>query len=104
MQWAFFRPQAAVDGYFSALADRDSEAALGFLTDQGAGADRKLLAQLLRGRATSHRPTSRSTRWSGTATPPPLRWRTNWPVRDRPPRSPCAARRRPPPGCSTVGG
>src|SRR5690606_27483936 len=23
VQWGFFRPQAAVDGYFSALADRD---------------------------------------------------------------------------------
>ncbi|MEU4554748.1 M48 family metalloprotease [Micromonospora violae] len=49
VQWAFFRPQAAVDGYFSALADRDSEAALGYLTDQGGGRDTALLAQLLRG-------------------------------------------------------
>ncbi|MET8359649.1 M48 family metalloprotease [Micromonospora sp. NPDC005171] len=50
VQWAFFRPQAAIDGYFSALADRDSDAALGYLTDQGSGADTKLLAQLLRGK------------------------------------------------------
>ncbi|MEU4473020.1 M48 family metalloprotease [Micromonospora sp. NPDC023888] len=49
VQWAFFRPQATVDGYFSALADRDSDAALGFLSDQSGGTDRKLLAQLLRG-------------------------------------------------------
>ncbi|MET8232522.1 hypothetical protein ABZS77_17810 [Micromonospora sp. NPDC005298] len=48
MQWAFFRPQAAVDGYFSALADRDSDAALGYLNDQGEAADRALLAKLLR--------------------------------------------------------
>ncbi|MEW2432426.1 M48 family metalloprotease [Micromonospora sp. NPDC047644] len=50
VQWAFFRPQAAIDGYFSALADRDSEAALGHLTDQGDGTDRDLLAKLLRGK------------------------------------------------------
>ncbi|RAO28868.1 hypothetical protein ONO86_05904 [Micromonospora noduli] len=50
VQWAFFRPQAAIDGYFAALADRDSDAALGYLTDQGSGADTKLLAQLLRGK------------------------------------------------------
>ncbi|MGW5560004.1 M48 family metalloprotease [Micromonospora sp. NPDC003944] len=50
VQWAFFRPQAAVDGYFSALADRDSEAALDHLTDQGNGTDRDLLAKLLRGK------------------------------------------------------
>ncbi|MET7376928.1 M48 family metalloprotease [Micromonospora arida] len=50
VQWAFFRPQAAVDGYFSALADRDSEAALAHLTDQGNGTDRDLLAKLLRGK------------------------------------------------------
>ncbi|MDG4756987.1 M48 family metalloprotease [Micromonospora sp. WMMD710] len=50
VQWAFFRPQAAVDGYFSALADRDSDAALGFLADQSGVTDRKLLAQLLRGK------------------------------------------------------
>ncbi|MEV1316831.1 M48 family metalloprotease [Micromonospora arborensis] len=49
VQWAFFRPQATVEGYFSALADRDSDAALGFLSDQSSVADRKLLAQLLRG-------------------------------------------------------
>ncbi|WP_433125875.1 M48 family metalloprotease [Micromonospora sp. CA-240977] len=49
VQWAFFRPQATVDGYFSALADRDSDAALGFLSDQSGVTDRKLLAQLLRG-------------------------------------------------------
>lgn len=49
-QWAFFRPQAAVGGYFSALADRDSDAALGFLSDQSSVTDRKLLAQLLRGK------------------------------------------------------
>ncbi|PWR12446.1 hypothetical protein DKT68_03190 [Micromonospora acroterricola] len=50
-QWAFFRPQAAVEGYFSALADRDSEAALDFLPEQerAAVADRDLLAKLLRG-------------------------------------------------------
>lgn len=28
VQWGFFRPQATVDGYFAALADRDSSAAL----------------------------------------------------------------------------
>ncbi|MFI6244175.1 M48 family metalloprotease [Micromonospora sp. NPDC050795] len=50
VQWAFFRPQAAIDGYFSALADRDSEAALGYLSDQGNGTDRDLLAKLLRGK------------------------------------------------------
>ncbi|WP_433310727.1 M48 family metalloprotease [Micromonospora sp. CA-269861] len=49
-QWAFFRPQAAIDGYFSALADRDSDAALGYLSDQGGDTDTKLLAQLLRGK------------------------------------------------------
>ncbi|MGC5308855.1 M48 family metalloprotease [Micromonospora zamorensis] len=49
VQWAFFRPQSAVEGYFSALADRDSDAALGLLTDQSGVTDRKLLAQLLRG-------------------------------------------------------
>ncbi|MEU4401486.1 M48 family metalloprotease [Micromonospora orduensis] len=49
VQWAFFRPQAAVDGYFSALADRDSDAALDFLTDQSGVSDRRLLAELLRG-------------------------------------------------------
>ncbi|SCF01641.1 M48 family metalloprotease [Micromonospora chokoriensis] len=49
VQWAFFRPQAAVEGFFSALADRDSEAALGHLTDQGAGTDTTLLDRLLRG-------------------------------------------------------
>ncbi|MBM0279223.1 M48 family metalloprotease [Micromonospora tarensis] len=50
VQWAFFRPQAAVGGYFSALADRDSAAALDVLTDQGDGTDRDLLAKLLRGK------------------------------------------------------
>ncbi|MGI5519589.1 M48 family metalloprotease [Micromonospora sp. CA-259024] len=50
VQWAFFRPQAAVDGYFSALADRDSDPALDFLADQSSVTDRKLLAQLLRGK------------------------------------------------------
>ena len=50
VQWAFFRPQAAVDGFFAALADRDSDAALGYLADQPSGADTKLLAQLLRGK------------------------------------------------------
>ncbi|MEU7587554.1 M48 family metalloprotease [Micromonospora sp. NPDC049230] len=50
VQWAFFRPQATVDGYFSALADRDSDAALDFLGDQSGVTDRKLLAQLLRGK------------------------------------------------------
>ncbi|MEU7754679.1 M48 family metalloprotease [Micromonospora sp. NPDC049171] len=50
VQWAFFRPQATVDGYFSALADRDSDAALDFLSDQSGVTDRKLLAQLLRGK------------------------------------------------------
>ncbi|MCX5121452.1 M48 family metalloprotease [Micromonospora sp. NBC_00362] len=50
VQWAFFRPQAAIDGYFDALADRDSDAALGYLTDQGSDADTRLLAQLLRGK------------------------------------------------------
>ncbi|MGC4853812.1 M48 family metalloprotease [Micromonospora sp. DT4] len=50
VQWAFFRPEATVDGFFSALADSDSEAALDLLTDEDAGADRKLLAQLLRGK------------------------------------------------------
>ncbi|MDG4805236.1 M48 family metalloprotease [Micromonospora sp. WMMD1120] len=50
VQWAFFRPQATIDSYFSALADRDSEAALDVLTDQGAGSDRDLLAKLLRGK------------------------------------------------------
>ncbi|GAB3940790.1 hypothetical protein GCM10027614_25030 [Micromonospora vulcania] len=51
VQWAFFRPQAAVGGYFAALADRDSDAALGFLTEQDRATvtDRRLLAQLLRG-------------------------------------------------------
>ncbi|MET8199327.1 M48 family metalloprotease [Micromonospora taraxaci] len=49
VQWAFFRPEAAVEGFFGALADRDSEAALGHLTDQGAGTDTKLLDRLLRG-------------------------------------------------------
>ncbi|MEU1589533.1 M48 family metalloprotease [Micromonospora sp. NPDC005710] len=49
VQWAFFRPQAAVDGFFSALADRDSAAALGYLTDQGDDANRDLLAKLVRG-------------------------------------------------------
>ncbi|GAB4104171.1 hypothetical protein GCM10028790_31900 [Micromonospora taraxaci] len=49
VQWAFFRPEAAVEGFFAALADRDSEAALGHLTDQGAGTDTKLLDRLLRG-------------------------------------------------------
>ncbi|WP_330438416.1 M48 family metalloprotease [Micromonospora sp. NBC_00821] len=50
VQWAFFRPQAAIDGYFDALGDRDSDAALGYLTDQGSDADTRLLAQLLRGK------------------------------------------------------
>ncbi|MFI7594046.1 M48 family metalloprotease [Micromonospora sp. NPDC049359] len=50
VQWAFFRPQATVDGFFSALADRDSEAALDHLADSGDGTDHKLLAQLLRGK------------------------------------------------------
>ncbi|MGQ5263004.1 M48 family metalloprotease [Micromonospora sp. ZYX-F-536] len=51
VQWAFFRSQAAIDDYFSALADRDSDAALGVLTEQErAGVtDRGLLARLLRG-------------------------------------------------------
>ncbi|MDG4840554.1 M48 family metalloprotease [Micromonospora sp. WMMD967] len=49
VQWAFFRPQAAVEGFFAALADRDSEAALGHLSDQGAGTDTTLLDRLLRG-------------------------------------------------------
>ncbi|MEU8185226.1 M48 family metalloprotease [Micromonospora sp. NPDC049047] len=49
VQWAFFRPQATIDGYFSALADRDSDAALGFLNYPIGDADRKLLGQLLRG-------------------------------------------------------
>ncbi|RKN34568.1 M48 family metalloprotease [Micromonospora musae] len=50
VQWAFFRPQSAVDGYFDALADRDADAALDLL-DPGAvpTADRELLADLIRG-------------------------------------------------------
>ncbi|MDO3704722.1 M48 family metalloprotease [Micromonospora sp. C28SCA-DRY-2] len=50
VQWAFFRPQAAVDGYFSALADRDVDAALDWLTpeERTTVADRKLLADVLR--------------------------------------------------------
>ncbi|MEV7987877.1 M48 family metalloprotease [Micromonospora sp. NPDC085948] len=50
VQWAFFRPQATVDGYFAALADRDSDAALGFRSDGSGVTDRKLLAQLVRGK------------------------------------------------------
>ncbi|MFD6683776.1 M48 family metalloprotease [Micromonospora parva] len=49
VQWAFFRPQATVNGYFAALADRDSDAALDFLADPNSATDRELLAQLLRG-------------------------------------------------------
>ncbi|MET7669178.1 M48 family metalloprotease [Micromonospora luteifusca] len=49
VQWAFFRPQSAVEGYFSALADRDSDAALDFLSDRNSVTDRTLLAELLRG-------------------------------------------------------
>ncbi|MGC5018029.1 M48 family metalloprotease [Micromonospora sp. DT47] len=50
VQWSFFRPQSAVDGYFSALADRDSDAALERLTPEGRASvtDRALLARLVR--------------------------------------------------------
>lgn len=34
VQWAFFRPQAAIDGYFSALADRDVAAAAKWLAPE----------------------------------------------------------------------
>ncbi|MFI5484441.1 M48 family metalloprotease [Micromonospora echinaurantiaca] len=50
VQWAFFRPQAAVNGYFSALTDRDVDAALDWLTpeERATVGDRKLLADVLR--------------------------------------------------------
>ncbi|WBB67340.1 M48 family metalloprotease [Micromonospora sp. WMMD812] len=50
VQWAFFRPQSAVEGFFSALADRDSDAALDRLTPEAraAVANREQLAAMLR--------------------------------------------------------
>ena len=49
-QWMFYRPEAAVDGYFDALGDRDARDALGLLTEDaraGVG-DEEQLARMVR--------------------------------------------------------
>ncbi|TDB99402.1 hypothetical protein E1091_06980 [Micromonospora fluostatini] len=48
-QWVFFRPAAAVDGYFSALADRDARAVLELVGSADGTTDTDLLARLVRG-------------------------------------------------------
>lgn len=53
VQWAIFRPQAAVDGYFSALADRDLAAAAKWLDPSARDAvtGNQLLTELIRAEA-----------------------------------------------------
>ncbi|HEX5542385.1 MAG TPA: M48 family metalloprotease [Micromonospora sp.] len=50
LQYSFFRPQAAVGGYFAALSNHNSEAALGRLTpaERARVAEKKLLADIIK--------------------------------------------------------
>jgi hypothetical protein len=50
VQWGFFRPQAAVDGYFSALADRDVDDLAGWLSPEVAASvrDNDLFVEMIR--------------------------------------------------------